>query len=517
MMPCSLLSKQQRRYAYGMVFVLFFCTYSFFFQGGGWNQNSKICLVRSLIHYGTFIIDSCREDTEEMEFANTGDWSFYEGHYYSNKSPGHAFLAVPFYGAAYYILKQLYPNQPERQVWLSTYFSTVCTTAFFSAILSVLIFHFFLYFCRIPILHAFLLALFFGFGTLAFSYSTTFYTHQLSAFFSFLAFILILHVRRDHVKRPKLMIGAAGLSVSLGVLGEPSVIFILGALAIYMVTSERTRGYLLYFLLGGVPAGIVQIVYNSVCFGHPLSYSYQLANKTIMVVKEGKLFGIPTLHIIYNLLISPYRGLFFTSPVLLMSLPGLFIGLGQRGFRLEILFSAAISVLFFLLLASYFGWDGGTTVGPRDIIGIFPFLFLVAGFAYRVFPRVFTVIGVASMILNLAITLVGHEIPSTVRNPIGDVVVKNILSGTVSINPFPCSHLENYRSDYPSVYDFADVEKWKPNFNSFNLGEIFFPNRLASVLPLICFWIVWFFLWRRLIRGLPCGSRLDTVSVDSVT
>ena len=77
----------------------------------------------------------------------------------------------------------------------------------------------------------------------------------------------------------------------------------------------------------------------------------------------------------------------FTSPVFFMGLPGFFIGLKKKGFRLEILFCAGISVLFFLLLASYFGWDGGTTVGPRDIIAIYPFLFLVAGFAYRKFPR----------------------------------------------------------------------------------------------------------------------------------
>jgi hypothetical protein len=499
-----------------MVFVLFFITYSFFFQGGGWNQNSKICLVRSMIHYGTFTIDSCREDTEEMAFANTGDWSFYGGHYYSNKSPGHAFLAVPFYSAADYILKQLYPDNHERQVWLSSYFSTICTTGFFSALLGVLMFHFFLYFCSMTVPVALLLSLFSGFGTLAFSYSTTFYTHQLSAFFSFLAFIFILHVRRDRTKRPKLLLLLAGLSISLGVLGEPSVIFILGGLAIYMVTSKRTRRYLLYFLMGGIPAGSVQIFYNSVCFGHPLSYSYQFANETIMVARDGRLFGIPTPHILYSLLLSPYRGVLFTSPVFFMSLPGFFIGLREKGFRLEILFCAIISALFFLLLASYFGWDGGATVGPRDIIGIYPFLFLVAGFAYRKFPKTFITMGVVSIVLNLAITVVGHEIPSSVNNPIGDVIVKNIMSGTVSINPFPCSHLEKYTSDYPSMYDFADVEKWKPNFNSFNLGEILFPNSLLSLLPLMCFWAVWFYLWRRLLKALPRRSGLDTNDMDSV-
>ena len=74
-MSYSALSRQARSYTYFMVFALFFLTYSFFFQGGGWNQNSKICLVRSIVHDRTFKIDSCKEDTREMEFANAGDWS----------------------------------------------------------------------------------------------------------------------------------------------------------------------------------------------------------------------------------------------------------------------------------------------------------------------------------------------------------------------------------------------------------------------------------------------------------
>ena len=110
-------------------------------------------------------------------------------------------------------------------------------------------------------------------------------------------------------------------------------------------------------------------------------------------------------------------------------------------------------------------------------------------------------LGVLSIVINLAITLVGNEIPSSISNPLGEVIFKNIRSGTVSINPFPLSQLEKYASEYPSIYDFADVGKWKPNGNSFNLGELFFPNRLASVVPLLCFWSGWFLIWRKLTGG----------------
>ena len=72
-----------------------------------------MCLVRSIVHDKTFTIDACKEDTEEIEFANTGDWSFYEGHYYSNKSPGLSFMAVLPYAIAQYCLQYVLPGDHE--------------------------------------------------------------------------------------------------------------------------------------------------------------------------------------------------------------------------------------------------------------------------------------------------------------------------------------------------------------------------------------------------------------------
>ena len=63
----------------------------------------------------------------------------------------------------------------------------------------------------------------------------------------------------------------------------------------------------------------------------------------------------------------------------------------------------------------------------------------------------------------------------------------------VSINPVPFS---NFKS-YPAIYELAMIETWTPNFNSFNLGEIIFPHSLASILPLICFWVIWGYWLRK--------------------
>ena len=115
-MSYTSLFEEKKWSVYLMLFVLFFVSYGYFFQGGGWNQNIRICLTRAIIHHGTFTVDQYKEDSKEMEFVNSGDWAFYNGHYYCNKSPGLSFLAVPSFALSEYCLKHLLPDDPERQV-----------------------------------------------------------------------------------------------------------------------------------------------------------------------------------------------------------------------------------------------------------------------------------------------------------------------------------------------------------------------------------------------------------------
>lgn len=497
-MSHSTLSKQKRRYAYSMVFVFFFITFSFFFQGGGWNQNSRMCLVRSIVQDKTFMIDACKEDTEEIEFANTGDWSNFKGHYYSNKSPGLSFMAVLPYATAQYCLEYVLPGDHERQVLFGAYFSTVCTTVFLSAILCLLIFHVCNYFFRLSITASLLAAIFYGCGTIAFSYSTTFYCHQPAACYSFFAFLLLLHLRKDNGRKSYYAL-LAGFFAGMAVLIEPSAIITLIALFAYAVCCKETRRWLTLFILGCIPPGIVQGMYNVVCFSHPLASSYSYANEVVMWKSEGRLFGIPSPMKLLQLFFSPHRGLFISSPIFLMALPGMLFFLKDRKWRAEAILCTAVSLSFILLIASFHAWHGGSAIGPRYLLPAFPFAFMLIVFALPKYPKLVTFLGILSLIINLSVTLVGNEIPRSVTNPLSNVILKNVLNGRISINPFPFSNLKKYEPDYPSINDFAEVEKWKSNFNSFNLGEIFFPNSLLSLLPLMCFWAVWFYIWRRLL------------------
>ncbi len=65
-----------------------FLSFIYFYEGGGWNQNSRLDLLRAIVERHTLQIDAYHE--------NTQDKAHFNGHYYSDKAPGLVFLAVPF-------------------------------------------------------------------------------------------------------------------------------------------------------------------------------------------------------------------------------------------------------------------------------------------------------------------------------------------------------------------------------------------------------------------------------------
>src|SRR5919106_6313257 len=80
------------------LFALVFGVYAYFYQAGGWNQNSRFDLTRAIVERGTVSIDGLEE--------NTGDKARRDGHWYTDKAPGLSWLAVP----AYAVTHRLWPG-----------------------------------------------------------------------------------------------------------------------------------------------------------------------------------------------------------------------------------------------------------------------------------------------------------------------------------------------------------------------------------------------------------------------
>src|SRR5207249_2855642 len=69
-----------------IVALALFVSYAYFYQAGGWNQNSRFALVRAILERHTVRIDDYS--------AHTGDRALWHGHYYSDKAPGTSFVAL---------------------------------------------------------------------------------------------------------------------------------------------------------------------------------------------------------------------------------------------------------------------------------------------------------------------------------------------------------------------------------------------------------------------------------------
>ena len=493
------------KHCYFLLFVLFFTTYGYFFQGGGWNQNIRICQIRAMLHQHTFIVDEYKEDSKNplFKFVNTGDWSYKDDHYYSNKSPGLSFLALVPFGISEYCLSHIFPADIEKRVHLSAYVSTLCTVVFCSVLLCILLFFVCSHFFGLNETNCLILTVFFGFGTLVFSYSTIFYGHIPAACFSFLSFVLAMYIKHDEPRRKKGIALLSGFSATAAVLVEPSTVLILGCIVAYLVSFREGRSCVPFFLLGCIPLGVLQCFYNIVCFGGPLSSGYQYANDAVMFKVNGKLFGFPHPRDIVKILFLPNRGLFVSSPVLLMALPGIVLFLKKKKWISEAILCTSLSLMFILFIVSYYAWHHASTPGPRYLLPAFPFAFLLTVFVLHKLPKTFKVLGMLSVLINLIITLVGNEIPHDIENPLNDFIIKNIVAGKVSVNPVPFSNFENYPID-----TLAEMEKWIPNFNAFNLGEIIFPHSPVSILPLMCFWVLWWILLWKNFLGRHSGTKV---------
>ena len=328
---------------------------------------------------------------------------------------------------------------------LSAYVSNLTTVVPMSALLGVLMFHVFSYFFGLGQGAALLSALCFGFGTLAFPYSTAFYCHQPAAFCSFGSFVLAMHMRHDRSERKNGMALLAGFLAGLGVLLEPSAVYLLAAVLLYLGWFKQCRPYLVLFMLGCIPAALVQVYYNISCFGNPLALSYNYSNDLVMWKVQGNMFGFPKASALLQLLIYPYRGLFISSPILLLGLPGAVFLFREKQWRAEAVTCAAVSLFFIVFIASFHAWHGGSAPGPRYLLPAYPYMFLLAGFLVSRAPYLFAVAGIASIVINLAITIVAIEIPREIQNPLIDVVLNNILAGRVSVNPVPFSHIAAYQ------------------------------------------------------------------------
>jgi hypothetical protein len=438
------------------LFVLLALCYLYAFpRWADWNQNSRFNLVLALVHDHSSSIDPY--------VGNTGDYAFYQGHYYSDKAPGLSLLGVPVYAAFQAIMPPaligrlgqiaegseslgatLRPDGTRLRDDKVGYFlgltvTTALTVALPSALLGVLMYTAAATFMadqRARLATAIL----YGLATIAFPYSNTFVGHQPSAYLLFAAFALLLAIRWRQWS-PRWLLGVGWL-LGYATITEYPTVLIGGVLAFYAVWTARQRLRGLALLgLGGLPPLLILAAYDLATFGTILPVGYLHSTLWTDVHSVGLVsLTYPRLDALWGITFGPHRGLFFLSPFLLFALVGYRVLWHRRELRPEWSLLALTPLVFVLFNGSSSMWQGGFAVGPRYLLPALPFLALVGGvglgWAWTRTPlRLVAIIAVGCAVFAVwTQTLGGQSFPDYTANPLFDLSLPRLARGDVARN-----------------------------------------------------------------------------------
>jgi hypothetical protein len=351
-----------------VAFAAFAVAIAFPMQVNGWNQNAHYALVRALAQ-GTATIDETRYEIGDV---GTGDVTFVNGHFYSNKAPGLPLVTLPAFAVVEAVGMRT-TGDPTRVIW-ALHLGSIAIAAMALLLLVRRVAEDF------APGYGTATALTLGVGTAVLPFSTLYFAHVLSAALGFAAFAALWYERRGP---PRLwLVAVAGVLAGFACAAEYTAA-IVGLVLWLVVLAHRSRGRRALAYLAGGAAGIAPLaLYNQWAFGSPTHFSY--AENQVEPIGGVLGVGVPSLAAARDLLFSAW-GLLTNMPVLALGVVGAVL-LYRSGRRLESIVLLAVPSLAFLHdIALQFSPFGGLGL-PRYLIYAFPFVLAPLGLAYRRLP-----------------------------------------------------------------------------------------------------------------------------------
>jgi hypothetical protein len=480
-------------------------SYAFFYQGGGWNQNSRFDLVRAIAERHTLRIDAYHE--------NTGDKALFEGHYYSDKAPGLSFLAVPPVAAARPMLSAVGIDPTSRRALTTlSYLATVIGVAAPTALAG-----FGIYWLALRLgagsAAATFAAVSFGVATPMWAYATLFWGHAVAAALLLGGFAAAVSLRVPGCsRRDQVLGGLLGLCVGWATLTEftsvvPAALIVGLAAKHVWGRGVAPRARVLAAVAGGAFAcGVVLTTYNVLAFrsAFGIGYSHEV---NFPQMNEGFFgVGLPNLGVLKEILFGSYRGLLPLAPVIVAAPIGLYLLAKKRESGPAQSLPAAFRLYYILLNSSYNAWDGGWAYGPRFLTPALPFLCLALAAVWTRAPSMLRVLLVALVVWGAAVSLVAVSTtvqppalpsgpsalfvrpPSYVKTPVTQLLWPSFRDGRFSLNT-----LTFEEGGSLSAKDGSDRATW-------NLGEQIGLAGHTSLLPLLLLWAATAAAWWQLGR-----------------
>jgi hypothetical protein len=372
---------------------------------GSWNDASRIATVQSLVESRSFVID-------RTAFVGTGDKVSINDHFYSDKPPIPAVLGAAVYMPLYHCGLRLHLGSS-----IPYYLVTLLIVKLFS-ILGVVAFYLQLELAGLNAQSRLLASLALGIGSLYFTWSTTFNSHELAAAFLSLGFYFLLKARFQAPTR--LNIGVTAFFLSLASTADmPTGIFYILFLP-YILRDQRLRQvavfYVLPLLVTVLPAlALNYSIHHSIMPVQLFASYFQYSGSPWLNSSElsGMHINTPSFALTYGLLalVGP-KGFLLYNPICAIALWGLARTIRQRGLLFHeavvVASGSGILVLYYLLFTNNYG---GWSYSIRWFVPILPLLFVFLYPFFQIYNQKRVILFRALLCLGVGIAFVGAVNP----------------------------------------------------------------------------------------------------------
>jgi 4-amino-4-deoxy-L-arabinose transferase-like glycosyltransferase len=353
------------------------------------NDGSTYALVKSIAHRGTFRIDTYVYLTEMKDVSLRG------GHYYTDRPPGTAFLALPFY-----LLSTLLSNLLYFQVRDSFVVFGALLAPILAGVATVWLVY------RLGLLlgarrsAALAAAGVYAFGSAAWIYSRTLFVHSAAALCVTAAVVCALSLEKKlrgagetaasngDKRRLGYLALFGGLAAGWSVLSDYQTIVLVPIYLVFITwlvwRSRRLFSVLAWWFAGLAVPLLLLAFYNWQCFGGLLATSYFYRIGAEWTHSPLTTYATPLWEGLIGLLVGFkqngkigefHTGQVFWSPVLILAAIGYGICLARHESRRPALFSVIVMAAVIGLSSKHRTWWGGGTEDARYIYSVTPLWF----------------------------------------------------------------------------------------------------------------------------------------------
>ena len=402
-----------------LVFFILNLTLSSFYLDTWKNANttSRALPIITFFENGTFRFDKYHE--------LTCDKSLIDGHYYTDKAPLPTYVVLPFFG----FLMQTGIISPDENgslfgdhIYLLGGFLTASLPFAIILLLAFIVIRN----SKTSVSQVFLSMLPF-YASFIFVFAGTYFPHILSGFLLLISYI--------YLKKDKYII--SGIFAGLSFLCEYNLAVIFMLWAILLIIRKKSIIPSVFYSVGILPSLIFILFYNYYFTGSPFEMLYMYHNFGQLHSNYG--FSLPGFTSVWGLSFSRYKGLFFYSPFILLFMIMAIKPALRKGIRYLLTNYLIIPlIVYYFFIASYFGWWGGWTYGPRLLLAV-AVLLTYEGIIYlsdKKFPKYlfWILIGFGTICTFMAKATLSYSIPTDVANPIPDLIFPKFINGEFNSN-----------------------------------------------------------------------------------